>query len=116
MANIYDHVNITINIRSDYSSDTISFTYAQCLLKEKGFCEENLVQETKQPGMLKNASGIFKKKNVSNALSNVLIHRSNTHTDRILRDSLSPGLNNQQTIPITTILQCSENHYERDET
>lgn len=110
MANIYDHVSITINIKSDYSSDIISFTYVQCLLKKKGFVKEkkNLVQNTKQPGMVKMPVG-FKKKNVSYAFSNVQIHRSNMHTDRILRDSLSLGLNNQKTISIT-ILQCSENH------
>lgn len=81
--------------------------------EKERFCEENLVQNTKQPGMLKTPVGL--KKNVSNALSNVLIHRSNMHTDRILRDNLSPGLNNQKTISVT-ILQCSDNHYEGGET
>lgn len=49
--------------------------------------------EHKTPWHVKNASGIKKKnKNVSSALSNVLIHRNDMHTDRILRDSLSQAL------------------------
>lgn len=80
--------------------------------EKERFCEENLVQNTKQPGMLKMPVGI--KKNVFYASSNVQTYRSNMHTDRILRDSLSLGLNNQKTISIT-ILQCSDNHYEGGE-
>lgn len=107
MANIYDHVSITINIKSDYSSDIISFTCAQCLLKKKGFCEENLVQNTQQPGMLKKC--LWHLQYVFYASPNVQTHRSNMHTD-----SLSLGLNNQKTISIT-ILQCSDNHDEEGE-
>lgn len=83
--------------------------------EKERFCKENLVQNTKQPGMLKTPVGLKKKMFPMHSLSNVLIHRSNMHTDRILRDSLSPGLNNQKTISIT-ILQCSDNHYEGGET
>lgn len=58
--------------------------------EKERFCEENLLQNTTQPGMLKMPVGL--KKNVSNVLSNVLIHRNNMHTDRILRDGLSQAL------------------------
>lgn len=79
MANIYDHVSITINIKSDYSSDIISFTCVQCLLKKKGFMKKPGA-EHKTTWHVKNASGI--KRMFSMHLSNVQTQRSNMHTDK----------------------------------
>lgn len=50
--------------------------------EKERFCEENLVQNTKQPGMLKMPVDFEKKKIGFYASSNVQTQRSNMHTDR----------------------------------
>ena len=80
--------------------------------EKERFCEENLVQNTKQPGMLKMPVGFQKEKNRLSMHLPMCKPREATCTQtESERDSLSPGLNNQKPISIT-ILQCADNHYE----